>query len=102
MYIAEWPDMVMELTQVYLEPSQKKALQAKARAHGTKLAEEVRRAVDAYLAGVSPEDLSLLEAGSRKAARHLVEMSEELDRINARLDEAFATLSHARKKGGRG
>jgi len=94
--------MVMELTQVYLEPSQKKALQAKARAHGTKLAEEVRRAVDAYLAGVSPEDLSLLEAGSRKAARHLVEMSEELDRINARLDEAFATLSHARKKGGCG
>ena len=94
--------MVMELTQVYLEPSQKKALQAKARAHGTKLAEEVRRAVDAYLAGVSPEDLSLLDEGSRKAARHLVEMSEELDQINARLDEAFATLSHARKKGGRG
>ena len=94
--------MVMELTQVYLEPSQKKALQAKARAHGTKLAEEVRRAVDAYLAGVSPEDLTLLEAGSRKAARHLVEMSEELDQINARLDEAFAMLSHPSKKGGRG
>ena len=94
--------MVMELTQVYLEPSQKKALQAKARAHGTKLAEEVRRAVDAYLAGVSPEDLSLLDAGSRKAARHLAEMSDELDRINARLDATFATLSHARRKGGRG
>ena len=94
--------MVMELTQVYLEPSQKRALQAKARAHGTKLAEEVRRAVDAYLAGVSPEDLSLLDAGSRKAARHLVEMSVELDQSNARLDEAFATLSHTRKKGGRG
>ena len=93
--------MAMELTQVYLEPSQKKALQAKARAHGTKLAEEVRRAVDAYLAGVSPEDLSLLDAGSRKSAKHLVEMSEELDRINARLDEAFATLTHARKKGTR-
>ena len=93
--------MVMKLTQVYLEPSQKKALQAKARAHGTKLAEEVRRAVDAYLAGVSPEDLSLLDAGSRKAAEHLAEMSEELDRINARLDEAFATLSHASRKGGR-
>ena len=91
----------MELTQVYLEPSQKKALQAKARAHGTKLAEEVRRAVDAYLAGVSPEDLSLLDAGSRKAAKHLVEMSEELDRINARLDEAFATLTHGRTKGRR-
>ena len=93
--------MAMELTQVYLEPSQKKALQAKARAHGTGLAEEVRRAVDAYLAGVSPEDLSLLDAGSRKAAKHLVEMSEELDRINARLDETFATLTHTRRKGRR-
>lgn len=93
--------MAMELTQVYLESSQKKALQAKARAHGTKLAEEVRRAVDAYLAGVSPEDLSLLDAGSRKAAKHLVEMSEELDRINARLDKTFATLTHGRTKGGR-
>jgi hypothetical protein len=93
--------MTMELTQVYLEPSQKKALQAKARAHGTKLAEEVRRAVDAYLAGVSPEELSLLDAGSRKAARHLAEMSEELERINVRLDEAFATVSRTRKRGRR-
>lgn len=93
--------MVMELTQVYLEPSQKKALQAKARAHGTKLAEEVRRAVDTYLAGVSPEDLNLLDAGSRKAAEQLQEMSEELDGINARLDEAFATLSRARRHGRR-
>ena len=93
--------MSMELTQIYLERSQKKALQARARAHGTKLAEEVRRAVDAYLAGVSPEDLSLLDAGSRKAAQHLAEMSKELERINARLDVAFATLSHARRKGAR-
>jgi hypothetical protein len=93
--------MTMELTQVYLEPSQKKALQAKARAHGTKLAEEVRRAVDAYLAGVSPEELNLLDAGSRKAARHLAEMSEELERINVRLDEAFATVSRTRRKGRR-
>ena len=83
----------MELTQVYLEPAQKKALQAKARAHGTKLAEEVRRAVDAYLAGMSPEELRLLDEGSRRAARHLSEMSRELDRINARLDEAFSQLS---------
>jgi hypothetical protein len=93
--------MTMELTQVYLEPFQKRALQAKARAHGTKLAEEVRRAVDAYLAGVSPEELNLLDAGSRKAARHLAEMSEELERINARLDEAFATVSRTRRKGRR-
>ena len=93
--------MSMELTQVYLEPSQKRALQAKARAHGTKLAEEVRRAVDAYLAGVSPEDLALLDAGSRKAARHLAEMSGELDRINRRLDEVFGKLSGAKRNGRR-
>jgi hypothetical protein len=91
--------MATELTQVYLEREQKKALQARARAHGTKVAEEVRRAVDAYLAGVSAEDLKLLDEGSRKAARHLSEMSQELDRINARLDEAFGELSGAKRSG---
>jgi len=54
----------MKLTQTYLDAAHKKALQAKARAHGTKLAEEVRRAVDAYLSGVSPEELRLLDEGS--------------------------------------
>jgi hypothetical protein len=88
----------MELTQVYLEREQKRGLQAKAKANGTKVAEEVRRAVDAYLAGVSPEELTLLDEGSRKAERHLKEMSQELERINARLDEAFAKLSHTRKR----
>ena len=83
----------MELTQIYLEPGQKKALQAKARAHGTKVAEEVRRAVDAYLAGISPEQLELLDAATRTAERHLNEMVRELDLINGRLDRAFAQLS---------
>ena len=94
----------MELTQVYLEPGQKKALQAKARAHGTKVAEEVRRAVDAYLAGISPEHLQLLDAATRTAERHLNEMAQELDLINGRLDRAFAQLSRQPptiRKGGR-
>ena len=86
----------MELTQVYLEREQTKALQQRAKANGTKVAEEVRRAVDAYLAGISPDDLRLLDEGTRKAERHLKEMAGELDRVNARLDEAFARLS--RKK----
>jgi hypothetical protein len=89
----------MELTQVYLEREQKKGLQARAKAHGTKFAEEVRRAVDAYLAGISPEDLRLLDEGTRKAERHLNEMADELDRINARLDAAFAQLSHTGLRG---
>lgn len=93
----------MELTQVYLEPGQKKALQAKARAHGTRVAEEVRRAVDAYLAGISPEHLQLLDAATRTAERHLKEMVQELDLINGRLDRAFAQLSRRppTRKGGR-
>jgi predicted DNA-binding protein len=88
----------MELTQIYLERDQKKRLQAMARANGTKVAEEVRRAVDAYLSGISPEDLRLLDEGTRKAARQLKEMAEDLDRVNARLDESFAQLSGGRRK----
>ena len=86
----------MELTQVYLERDQKRRLRAKAKANGTKVAEEVRRAVDAYLAGISAEELTLLDEGSRRAARHLEEMSRDLDRIIARLDDAFARLSHSK------
>jgi hypothetical protein len=52
-HIRHRTNMTMEPMQVCLELSQKKALQTKARAHGTRLAEEVRRAVGAYLAGVS-------------------------------------------------
>lgn len=88
----------LQLTQVYLERAQKKALQARARARGTKVAEEVRRAVDAYLVGVSPEDLGLLDAGTRRAQAHLTEMAAELDRINARLDAVFVELDRPCRK----
>ena len=91
--------MPLELTQIYLEPEQKKRLQAKAKANGTKVAEEVRAAVDAYLAGISPEDLHLLDEGSRKAERHLAEMAHELDRINGKLDAAFAQLDRQHRQG---
>lgn len=86
----------LQLTQIYLERKQKDALQARAKANGTKVAEEVRRAVDAYLAGISPEDLLLLDEGTRKAERHLSEMADELDRVNARLDATIAELDRHR------
>ena len=88
----------MQLTQVYLEREQKKGLQAKAKANGTKVAEEVRRAVDAYLAGISPDDLRLLDEGTRRAETHLKEMAAELDRVNTTLDAAFAQLSRRQRK----
>jgi hypothetical protein len=88
----------LQLTQIYLERDQKKGLQAKAKANGTKVAEEVRRAVDAYLAGISPEDLRLLDEGTRNAQRHFAEMAIELDRVNAKLDAAFAQLDRQHRK----
>jgi predicted metalloprotease with PDZ domain len=88
----------LQLTQVYLEREQKKGLQARAKANGTKVAEEVRRAVDAYLAGISPGDLLLLDEGTRKAQRHLAEMASDLDRVNAKLDAAFARLDQGRRE----
>jgi|APFre7841882630_1041343.scaffolds.fasta_scaffold21878_2 hypothetical protein len=88
----------LQLTQVYLERDQKKRLQARAKANGTKVAEEVRRAVDAYLAGISPEDLRLLDTGTRRAAQHLSDMASDLDRVNARLDAAFAQLDRQHRR----
>ena len=88
----------LQLTQIYLEREQKKRLQARAKANGTKVAEEVRRAIDAYLAGVSAEELKLLDIGTRRAERHLAEMAGELDRVNAKLDAAFAQLDRQHRK----
>jgi predicted DNA-binding protein len=88
----------LQLTQIYLEREQKKRLQARAKANGTKVAEEVRRAIDAYLAGVSAEELKLLDIGTRRAERHLAEMAGELDRVNAKLDAAFAQLDRQHRR----
>lgn len=86
----------LQLTQVYLAPKQKKALQRRARANGTKLAEEVRNAVDAYLAGVTAEELELLDAATREAGRHLDEMAAELEKVNRRVDSALAEMKRIR------
>ena len=88
----------LQLTQIYLEREQKKRLQARAKANGTKVAEEVRRAIDAYLAGVSPEDLKLLDIGTHRAEKQLEEMAGELDRVNAKLDAAFAQLDRQHRR----
>ena len=85
-----------QLTQVYLDKSQKAALQEKARAKGTKVAEEIRSAVDAYLAGVSTEELELLDNASRQAAVDLQAMSESLDATNRKMDAVFKELANLR------
>ena len=86
----------LQLTQVYLEPRQKAALQRKAKSKGTKLAEEIRNAVDAYLAGVTAEELELLDAATKAAKRDLDEMVAELDRTNRRVDAVLAEMTRLR------
>lgn len=89
-----------QLTQVYLEPAQKKALQVRAKAKGTKVSEEIRSAVDAYLAGVTPEELELLDKASREAEKELGAMVRTLDATNRKLDAVFAELGRIRGERG--
>ena len=85
-----------QLTQVYLEPRQKAALQARAKAKGTKVAEEIRKAIDAYLAGVTVEELELLDAATKEAALHFDAIDRDLKRINAKVDDTLARIDALR------
>ena len=85
-----------ELTQVYLEPKQKAALQRRAKAKGTKVAEEIRNAIDAYLAGVTVQELEMLDAATKEAAGHYEAMAAELDRVNRRVDDVLASVRKLR------
>jgi hypothetical protein len=86
----------LQLTQIYLEPRQKAALQKRAKAKGTKVAEEIRKAVDAYLAGVTAEELELLDAATRAAKLQLDGMVTELEGVNRRVDAALGQMDRIR------
>jgi len=68
----------MVLAQVYLEPQQKKALAAQARQSGRKVSELMRDAVDTAIAGVTADDLRVLDEGTRRAQSNLKAMLAEL------------------------
>jgi hypothetical protein len=63
------------------------------------LAEEIRNAVDAYLSGVTPDELELLDVATRHAASAISEMSAMLEATNRKADAIFAELE--RLRGGR-
>jgi uncharacterized membrane protein len=86
----------MELTNFHLGRQQKIALKQRAMANGTNVAEELRIAVDAYLSGVTPQELALLDAASRNAEKTIGEMNAMLEATNRRADEVFAELEHMR------
>ncbi len=69
------------LTNLYLEPAQRKFLEKRAKSNGTNLSVEARSAIDLYKAGVSLGELELLDLATRKT-------KDDLDAINATLDNA--------------
>ncbi len=88
----------MELTNFHLGRNQKRALKERAKAKGSNLAEEIRSAVEAYLSGVTPEELELLDAASKQAESTIAEMNAMLEATNRNADRIFAEL--ARLRGG--
>jgi len=86
----------LTLTNVYLERKQKAALARQAKVRGTSLSAEIRSAVDAYLAGVSAEELQLLDEATRRAEADIKEMNSILDRANARAQRFFREMAELR------
>jgi hypothetical protein len=84
--------MALALTQVYLEPAQKQALAIRAKEVGRKPSEAIRDAIDAFVAGVTVEDLKLLDVATRKAEKDLKEMVTVLDAANKRSRKFFAEI----------
>jgi hypothetical protein len=72
----------LQLTQVYLEREQKKGLQARAKANGTKVAEGSLASTSISLD--YPRRTSFARSGTRKVEHHLSEMAAESDRVNGR------------------
>jgi Ribbon-helix-helix protein, copG family len=83
----------LQLTQVYLDPNQKAALSKKAKAAKVGVSEVIRDAVDAYLAGITVDELRLLDSASKQAAAELDAMTQQLKATNARLDNAFRAIA---------
>lgn len=89
----------MELTNFHLGRDQKRALRDRAKHKGTNLAEEIRSAVDAYLSGVTSEELELLDAATQRAQADIDAMTAMLDATNRRAELIFKELEKLR--GGR-
>ncbi len=72
-------------------------MQARAQANNTNVAEEVRRAVDAYLTGIDADELALLDQATRQAQVMLDDMRRTLVATNDHLRTVFAERDRLRK-----
>ncbi len=83
-------------TLIHLRPAQKKALSARALKHDTNVNEEVRRAVDSYLSGITAEEVALLNEASKKTAAMFKDMERALMQTNKKCDAVFAQMAQLR------
>ena len=90
----------MQSTMVYLTQEQRAGLAKRAARHKTKVAAEIRSAVDAYLVGVTPQELELLDAATRKAKEEIDAMVKTADEIVAGHGRFLKEMRRMRK--GRG
>ena len=73
----------MQSTMVYLTQEQRAGLAKRAQQRKTKVAAEIRSAVDAYLAGVTPQDLEMLDVATRRAKDEIDATLKVADQILA-------------------
>ena len=73
-------------------------MRQRAKANGSNVAAEIRNTVDAYLAGVTSDELALLDAATKNTETLLAEMSGILDDVNHKAERIFAEM--ARLRGG--
>ncbi len=91
----------MQSTMVYLTPEQKTGLAKRAQERKTKVAAEIRSAVDAYLAGITPQELDLLDAATRHAKAEIDAMLKTADQMLASHQVFLREMRKLRKEGAR-
>jgi len=91
----------MQSTMVYLTQEQRSGLARHARKRRTKVAAEIRSAIDAYLAGVTPQEIELLDVATRKAQTEIeamVRIADEIVAGHARFSKAMLRLRRQARK----
>ena len=91
----------MQSTMVYLTSEQKSGLAKRAQQRKTKVAAEIRSAVDAYLAGVTPQELELLDAATRHAKVEIDAMLKTADEMLGSHQVFLREMRKLRKAEGR-
>jgi hypothetical protein len=84
--------MALVLTNIYLEPDQKKFLERQAKRNGSNVSVEARNAIDLYKLGISVEEMEMLDKATAKAKSDIDDMIDILDKGAIRADAFFKQI----------